>query len=342
LLILAVAYLVWRGAYVLLEAFAGVLVAVLLSVLSNWVSKHTRLSYGHSLALVVLGLFFIGGGLGILMWSHLSAQASELTQSLPRSLDQIKAYLMQYAWGKYLVQKVPGATIGLAEMGQFTRLTGFGSGVANFLEATIVILIVGIFGAAEPDLYWSGLLHLVPPRNRERVGEALDAIAFNLRHWLVGVVILMVLIGITTWAGLWLIGVPMALTLGIIAGVLEVVPYVGAWLSAVPALLIALLKGPQYLLYTLVLYLFIHIFEGYILEPLIQSRAVHLPPALILVAQALMGEMFGVLGLFVAAPLTVVAMVLLKMLYVKDTLGDEEVDVPGEPSNDGKKAAQPA
>ncbi len=247
---------------------------------------------------------------------------------------------MQSSWGRSLVHNAPRATAGIAEADQFTRLTGFVSGVAGFLEAAVVILVVGIFGAAEPGLYKAGLFHLVPPRHRPRMGEAVDAIASNLRHWLVGQVLLMVILGITTTAGLWLIGVPLALTLGIIAGIFELVPYIGAWLSAVPALMIALLKGPQAMAYTLALFLFLHVLEGYVLLPLIQRRAVHLPPALILVAQALMGELFGILGLFVAAPLTVATMVLLKMLYVEDTLGDEAVNVPGEPGNEAKVASR--
>jgi predicted PurR-regulated permease PerM len=74
--------------------------------------------------------------------------------------------------------------------------------------------------------------------------------------------------------------------------------------------------------------------------PLIQRRSVHLPPALTLVAQVLLGELLGILGLFIAAPLTAAAMVLLKMLYVEDTLGDEAVNVPGEPGNEAKQSAQ--
>jgi predicted PurR-regulated permease PerM len=338
--ILAIAYLLWRGVYVLLEAFAGVLLALFLAALADRVSKYTRLSYRWSLAAVVLGLFLIGGGLSYFLWSRLSAQVSEMIPTLHRSLEQIKAYLTQYGWGQYLVEKAPQAASGLAQASELSRLTGFVSGVAGFLEAGLVILIVGIFGAAEPDVYKAGLLHLVPPGNRRRVAEAVDAITFNLRHWLVGQVLLMVIIGITTAIGLGLIGVPLALTLGILAGILELVPYIGPWISAVPAAMIALLKGPEYLMYTLALYLLLHLLEGYVLLPLIQRRAVHLPPALTLVAQVLMGQMLGLLGLFVAAPLTVAAMVLLKMLYVEDTLGDEAVNVPGEPGNELKQAAE--
>ena len=159
----------------------------------------------------------------------------------------------------------------------------------------------------------------------------MDAVAHNLRWWLVGQVFLMITMGVTTAAGLWLVGIPQALMLGLIAGILELVPYIGPWLSVVPAALIALLLGPWYLFMTLLLYLGLHILEGYVLLPLVQRRAVHLPPALTLVAQLLLGELQGVLGLFVAAPLTVVAVVTLKMLYVEDALGDRIGEVPGDP-----------
>ena len=176
-----------------------------------------------------------------------------------------------------------------------------------------------------------GLLYLVPPARRPRVAQVVDAVALDLRGWLLGQVILMVMMGATTALGLWLVGIPMALTLGIIAGILELIPYIGAWLSAVPAALIALLLGPWYLAMTLALYLGLHILEGYILVPLVQRRAVHLPPALTLVAQLLLGDLLGGLGLFVAAPLTVSAVTILKMLYVEDALGDQAGEGHGGP-----------
>src|SRR5581483_9480297 len=110
----------------------------------------------------------------------------------------------------------------------------------------------------EPQLYKDGLLHVVPFRHRPRAAEALDAIAFNLRWWLLGQVFLMVIIGMTTTVGLWLLGIPLALTLGIIAGILELIPYLGACISAVPAAMIAVLRGPHYVLLVGGLYLFLH------------------------------------------------------------------------------------
>lgn len=339
--VFAVAYFLWRGVHVLLQAFAGVLFAVFLNALADWLSRHTRLAYRWSLAIVVVGLILVAGGLGYLLWSRISAEVGEIVQTMPRSFAEIKEYLEQYPWGRYLVERAPAAADRLADMGQFSQVTGFVSGLGEFLEASVIIVIVGIFGAANPALYRQGLLRLVPLRERRRAGDVLDAVAFNLRHWLLAQVLLMVIIGTTTAIGLWLIGVPQALALGVTAGILEMVPYVGAWLAAVPAVLIALLQGPEFVAYTLGLYLLLHLLEGYVLLPLIQQRAVHLPAALTLVAQVLLGKMLGILGLFVAAPLAVVTLIVVQMLYVKDTLGDDDLHVAGEPPN-GQVASGPA
>ena len=340
-LIVAVAYLLWQCVHVLLLAFAGVLFAVFLSALSGWVSERTGISYSKALALVVAALIVLAGGLGWLLADRLALQTAELTRRLPESLEEVRAYLEEYPWGRLVLEKGPEAVNSLVSAGAPARVTGIISGAVSLGVALIVILFVGIFGAAEPALYRAGFLHLVPPGERLRVAQALDAVVFNLRWWLVGQVCLMVMIGATTAVGLWLLGVPLALALGVITGVLELMPYLGAWISAVPAALIALLHGPWYLVMTLALYLGLHVLEGYVLAPLIQRRAVHLPPALTVVAQLLLGDLLGIVGLLVAAPLTVAVVVFLKMFYIEDTLGDQTVEVPGERAAAGRSVAGP-
>ena len=334
ILLLSLTYLLWRGVHVLLLVFAGVLFAVFLAALSDWVSRHTGLSRVWSLTTVVILLFLLTGGIGWLLANRLAVQIHELAEQLPESLKQLRSFLSQYAWGRLILEQLPNQAASLFDVSQFSKVPGLISGITSFLMTIVVIFFVGIFGAAEPELYKDGLLRLLPPSQRPRGRAAIETVAFNLRWWLVGQVVLMLMIWLTTTAGLWLIGVPLALALGVIAGILELVPYVGAWLSAVPALLIALMLGPYYLLLTAGLYLGLHILEGYVFLPLVQRRAVHMPPALTLVAQVLLGELLGLIGLFVTAPLTVAVVVLLKMLYVEDTLGDQTVEVPGEPGNE--------
>jgi predicted PurR-regulated permease PerM len=334
MLLFATAYLLWSGIRVLLLTFAGVLFAIFLSALSDWVSRKTGRSRRVSLAIVILVVSVSAGSFIWLLGARVEEQASELVRQVPKSIQQIQAYLNSHAWGRELLEKAPEAVESFAQPGQLWRMTGIASGAAGLFFSAAVIVFVGIFGAAEPRIYKNGLTRLVPAKNRQRVADALDAVVFNLRSWLVGQAIMMIMIGVTTAIGLWLLGIPLAFMLGAMTGLLEVAPYIGAWLAAVPAALIAFQVGPSYALLTLGLFLGIHIFEGYVLSPLVQRRTMHLPPALALVAQVLLGDLLGVLGLFVAAPLTVSIITFIKIFYVRDALGDESMDVPGMPSRD--------
>jgi predicted PurR-regulated permease PerM len=132
----------------------------------------------------------------------------------------------------------------------------------------------------------------------------------------------MAVVGTTTTLGLWLLGVPLALTLGLLAALFGFVPYIGPLVAAIPALLLALMNGPQLALYVLLLYLTIQLIESYILTPIVEQQAVSLPPALTITVMLLLGVLVGGLGLALAAPLTACVLVLIKMLYVEDALGD--------------------
>src|SRR5207248_7605359 len=140
-----VTFVLWRGIHVLLEAFAGLLFAVFLSALADWLSQRTKLSYRWALVVVLVVLFLVLGGLGWLLANRLASQISELSQKLPESFQQIRDYLSQYAWGRLLLERVPQTASSLAEGGQFTQVTGLISGVATFLECVIIVLVVGIF-----------------------------------------------------------------------------------------------------------------------------------------------------------------------------------------------------
>jgi predicted PurR-regulated permease PerM len=144
-----------------------------------------------------------------------------------------------------------------------------------------------------------------------------------LRRWLVGQSALAVGVALITGTGLALLGAPFPVALALLAGLMEFVPYIGPFVAAIPAILVGFAEGPQLALWIAALFLAVQILESYVLAPLVQHKAVHLPPAVVLFSQVLMGVVVGGLGVAVATPLAAAVMVAVSMLYVEDALGDK-------------------
>lgn len=200
----------------------------------------------------------------------------------------------------------------------------------------VLVIFLAIYVAAEPELYRQGLMHLFPHAARPRAGEVLSAVANTLRRWLVTQLVAMVVIATVTTTVLLLLDVPAALPLGLIAGLLEFVPNVGPILSAIPAIAMGFVDSPQKALYVALAYWAIQFLENQLLIPILMREGVDLPPALTIMAQALMALLFGFIGLLIAVPMLAAVMVAVKMLYVEDVVGDD-VDVPyarGDDSDD--------
>ncbi|MDQ3256520.1 MAG: AI-2E family transporter, partial [Acidobacteriota bacterium] len=197
------------------------------------------------------------------------------------------------------------------------------------LANLVIILFVGIYLAADSGSYTRGLVKLFPRDHRPRAREVVDAVGDTLWWWLVGKLIAMVIVGLLTWLGLSLFGVPLALTLGILAALLDFIPNIGPIIAGVPAVLLALMISPTTALYVFIFYVVIQSLESYVLTPVLQMKTVKLPPALTIVAQVLLGVLAGGIGLILATPLAAAIFVMVKMLYVEDTLGDEVKAVKG-------------
>jgi predicted PurR-regulated permease PerM len=155
------------------------------------------------------------------------------------------------------------------------------------------------------------------------VGEALDAAAIALRKWLVGQLGAMLMVGVITALGLWAVGVPLAIPLGILSGILDFVPVIGPFAAAIPGILIAFAQGPQVAMYAALVYITVQFIEGHLVLPLAQKWAVSLPPALGLLSIVAFGLVFGLMGVLFAIPLTVVIVVLVQKLYIAPLDGEE-------------------
>ncbi len=241
-----------------------------------------------------------------------------MTESAHKLEDQLR----QHDWGQKLLdpKNFQAPPSGSAEMfGRFTRF--FSSTVGGMVDA-VIILFIGVYGAADPGTYRSGLIRLFPLRKRGRAAEVVDAVGGTLRRWLLGQLLVMTIVGVVAGIGLWLLGVPFAPALGLLTFFLEFIPYVGPIGSAIPGLLVASSLGSSKLLYVALFYFALQSAEGYLLSPLIQERAVKIPPALTVLAQVLLGVLVGGFGLILATPLTAVSLVLVNEIYIKDALGD--------------------
>lgn len=320
LLGIAVLFL-WLTLRVDLVIFAGVLFAITLRRTADRLSR-VGMPVGWALAIVVLTILIFFVFIAWFCAQSIAGQIDQLTQQLPAAAEKIAAMIRQSNIGKTLLQHVNPGNIQTSPTG---LLGGFFGAAVNFVEvvgAVVVILFLGLYFAAETELYVSGLLRLVPAARRPRAAEILRETANAIWYWMMGRLFSMTALGVLTALGLWAIGVPLPVALGFLAGILAFVPYIGAIASAVPSVLMAAAVNLDLALYVVLLYLGLHLIEGYILVPLVQRRIVHLPPALTLSTQLLLGLLAGLLGLLLATPLVATMLVLVRMIYVEDILGD--------------------
>lgn len=210
------------------------------------------------------------------------------------------------------------------QLGAATRyLFPFLSSTLEVLVGLLLISFVAIYFSVDPELYRRGLLHLVPHPSRQRADEVITAMGVTLRRFLSTQLIAMVIIGSMVSITLAMLGVEAALSLGIIAGVLEFIPTIGPILSALPAIAMGFLVSPEKALAVAIAFTLVELVEGHVLIPMLMKRGMNLPPLITILSQALMGVVFGFLGLLVAVPLVAAVLTAIKMLYVNDVMGDD-------------------
>ncbi|HEV2532353.1 AI-2E family transporter [Phenylobacterium sp.] len=322
--VLALLILRWRQVFLL--GFGAALIAVLLRALANPIRTRTPLNAAWSLAVAVVALVVVIGLAAWFVGAQVSAQFDQLSQILPKAWAATQAELGSFTAGQWVLEKLQEArtdhsvasSLGVVA-GRLGRLTRVGVGVVADLA---LVIVAGVYFAAQPQLYRAGLLRLVPAAARGRIAEAVEEVGLSLRKWLVGTGLAMLGMGALIAVGAALLGLPAPLALGLLAGLAEFVPIVGAIVSAIPGLLLAGTQGSQTMIWTLAFYVAAHQFEGHVLIPLIQRRVVSVPPALTLFSVLAFGLLFGPLGVILATPLAVTVLVLVKRLYLREEADD--------------------
>lgn len=361
--------LLWVGRSIVLLTFLGVLFGLALTAGVDRLERR-RVPRGVGAVLIVLAVFGALAGIGAATAPSITSQLRELKTQLPEAIGKIQRWVRERQEGVTQVleqvapqvgdsasQQAEGAKPGQAneagpnagdekagiplgqglaeQIGGVSRhLFGFFSSTLAALGALILVLFVAVFVAIDAQTYHDGLMHLFPHDSRERAGEVLTATATMLRRWLLTQFISMMVVGALTAVVLLLLGVKAAIALGIIAGILEFIPIAGPIIASIPGIAMGFLDGPEKAVYVALAYIVIQQLEANLVYPLLMKKGLEIPPVLTIVAQGVFSIVFGLLGLLVAVPMLAAAIVPIKMLYVRDVVGDE-VWLPGEEEAEG-------
>lgn len=320
ILLAAFAFLLWHLRHVLVVAFAAIVVATLLVGAGGLVRRVTPLGHRSAVTVAGLGIAAALGALVWIAWPQLSSQSANLLQQLNDSL----AYLRNETgldMPDSLAELMDSSGGLLSSIWQ--NVTALAGTILSAVTGLILVIVSGAFLAADPRLYREGLVLLVPPQRHEQARSALNRSGRGLTLWLVGKLVSMALIGVLVGLGAWAIGLPSPLALGMVAGLLEFVPFIGPFIGAVPGLLLAFSQGSTTLLWALLLYVAVQQLESNLITPAVLQKAVSVPPALFMLSALCMGSLFGVIGVVLSGPLTVAAFVLVRAIYVEDILGEE-------------------
>ena len=315
--------LVWLLSEIVLLVFMAAVLAIILRGIADWSASRTGLPQSLMLAVVTLLIAAMLIGLGYYIGPRLTAQSQDLWNRLQQEIGHLRDAYGQTAWGRAIFQDI-------SPQGQMTNhLASYAGTVATSTLGAVVtgfvLIVTSLYFAIAPSLYVGGIVRLVPISYRPRARTILLDVGQTLQWWSLGQLIDMVVVGVLSGIGLVVLGVPLALALAVLAGLLTFIPYFGAIAAAVPAMLVGLTVSWQTSLWVGVLFVGCHTIEGYLISPVVQRNTAHLPPALTILSMTILGGLFGPLGVILGAPFTAVALVVIREAYVGDVLGDREL-----------------
>jgi len=324
--LVGVAWLLMKLTSFLMLVFAALVLAAIFDVMARRVCAWTHIKRGPALALAVIILITVLAGVFALFGAQLVSEFDTIQQSIPPALDKVQGLLERGGLGK------PARDLFNQGSGDMSKLLSQAGGyvmtLGNVLTNFVLVFVGAIFIASNPAVYRRGLLLLMPQQAEDTVATAIDDASRGLQGWMVGQAVSSLVVAALTWGGLALLGVPASGGLGLIAGLLDVIPMLGPIIAGVPAVLLAFTHSPATSLWTIGLFLLVQQLQGNVLQPMIQKQAVDVPPAVLLFAVVAAGILFGMLGVLLAAPLTVVIYVLVQGVYVRTLLG-KDIKVAG-------------
>lgn len=315
--IAALALLLWRLSDVFVLMFGALIVSTALRSVSSRLERYLHLKGNWAVGGAVLLLL---GATVVAFWvagARVADQLDRVREQLPLALEAVTGWLENNPLGPHILGAWQRAKAGGVPWKEMASAAGLTVGAVGSIG---LLLVLGVYLAADPSTYRDGIVRLVPIAHRDLVRSALAASGQALSRWLLGQCISMLFVAVSTAAGLAALRMPLALSLGLIAGILAFVPFFGPIASGVLAVLLASMQGPTMALYVAGLCILIQQIEGNLLMPFVQRWAVSLPPVLGLISVVVFGVLFGIPGVLLATPLMVVVVTLTRDLYVEGLL----------------------
>ncbi len=319
-------YVLWQIRQLLLLVFAAVVIATALNRLAR---RLQRAGIGRGIAVLFsVGLFLaIVVGFFWLIVPPFTEQFQEITYRVPQGFERLNSWIRQLSTRipAQLIPYLPNVD-SLSRQAQpfINRVLGgsfaFFSSSLEFVLKFLLVLVLTAMMLANPHAYRKVFIRLFPSFYRRRADMILQQCEESLGKWLVGALISMSVVALMSTIGLWVLRVPAALALGVLAGFFNLIPNLGPTISVIPPMAIALLDSPLTSLFVLALYFLIQQIESNLLTPYVMAQQVSLLPAITLLSQVFFATFFGLLGLVLALPLTVIAQIWLKEVLIKDVL----------------------
>ena len=320
LALIVIGLLTWELRWVLLVLFGAVVLAVALDVPITLLRRLLPLNRPAALMVVLVSLVLLGGVLGQLLLPELLEQIKQLTTLLPVLALRLSSLARQVDWLPDLEQQLMalGTWERLQPLG--SQLLGLAGGAANTTIQMLLMALLAILLALDPRSHQKVIVSLTPnfwrPQMQHLLGESRQA----LGGWLAGMTLSAVSVFLLTWAGLALLGVPLALLSALVCGLLTFVPTIGPTAATLLPLAVGLLVSPAKMLQVLVLRLIVQNAEAFLLTPVLLRRTVNLLPTVALTAQLCLGALLGLPGVLLALPLVVVLQVLFEEVLVKEVM----------------------
>lgn len=299
---------------VLLLVLAGALIAIFFRGLAGLLNRKLKIPSTLSLIISIAGTILLLSGFFWFTGNSVQNQISELRETIPEAFETFKQKFGQTPIGKEIVEKLTSEDTKneLYNVAEIFFRSSFG-----FVGDIYIVLILGLFFTASPKLYIDGFLKLIPSGGKKEAEAVINKIGITLAKWLKGQLFAMLIVMVMTAVGLLIIGVPMALALALIAGILTFIPNFGPLIAMVLAALVGFMVDTTTGLIVIGLYIAVQIIESNFITPQIQKKLINIPPALIILAQLLMGVLTGGWGLLLAMPLIAMLIVIVNETYVK-------------------------